>query len=616
MSNDQRIDDITELLSELIDVASRNERTAIFPNAEVINANPGDLPTGYIIIKDDEGHYGPAVTVAGLQVQNGDLVNLIYIKGTEPIAFQHGAGSSALVGTLAGLADVLLNNPPGNGYFLTYNAINQYWYDAPASVGGSGGYPFNIITVDATDPDADFSTLAGAIAASSSGDTIKVGPGTYACESIILPDNVNLIGSGSEITFLVSSSSTIVLSAGANCRIKHLSIENQYNTGDIVGVEIDSSGVELYDLNILTFESFDGEVYGVNVTSGSAFLHLCHVAATEADGDGYAVRIIGGADVVVFGGHYEGKTGGVFVDTGASVLYANAPVIAPDPTGSGSSSGAFEDIFGELSLNLDQLADVDTSGVATGDILRSDGADWISDPSYQILFGDGPQDSYQYSRRPWYVDDFGNNVAGFEGNHSSPYPLSGAFSLSLGGSSTAGAATFRHFLRLLNSNTYASGTLAYLQWTDSSGLETVEILAALFGSVAAGADEFSCELRVWDVQSPSGSDPYSCIRWRHMASTYPTWPWRVGLWYGTGVTFSATDGTMVNEIPYVPGLVDLYTLKSTAATISSVEAYRAEGMGWWTSASSTPTNGLTKTARLVVPGITKLCILDHIRVFT
>lgn len=90
--NDQRILKILQALEELTKLSGEQETTKIIPNCEVIDSSPSGM-TDYIIVKNELGYYTPAVKSPDLTYQDGDLVNLLIIKGTEPIAFQHGSGS-------------------------------------------------------------------------------------------------------------------------------------------------------------------------------------------------------------------------------------------------------------------------------------------------------------------------------------------------------------------------------------------------------------------------------------------------------------------------------------------------------------------------------------------
>lgn len=94
MIEDSRIEEYISLFQELSELGGNAEKTSIFPNLEVIDSAPASLSTDYIIIKDDNGYYIPALKVPGLTYSDGDFVNVIFIKGTEPIAFQHGTSSS------------------------------------------------------------------------------------------------------------------------------------------------------------------------------------------------------------------------------------------------------------------------------------------------------------------------------------------------------------------------------------------------------------------------------------------------------------------------------------------------------------------------------------------
>lgn len=92
--DENRISQLIDIFSELSDVSGGLERTSIFPNLEVIDDSPADLSSQYIIIQDNEGFYVPALKVPGLTYNVGDKVNVLFIKGTEPIAFQQGVNST------------------------------------------------------------------------------------------------------------------------------------------------------------------------------------------------------------------------------------------------------------------------------------------------------------------------------------------------------------------------------------------------------------------------------------------------------------------------------------------------------------------------------------------
>lgn len=90
-----RIDKLTQVLKEVIAFGGQSETSRIAPNLEVIDATPPvtTVPAGYIIIENEQGFYIPALEVPGVSYANGDLVNVLFIKGTEPIAMQQGSSS-------------------------------------------------------------------------------------------------------------------------------------------------------------------------------------------------------------------------------------------------------------------------------------------------------------------------------------------------------------------------------------------------------------------------------------------------------------------------------------------------------------------------------------------
>lgn len=94
MPNESQIDRIEQMYGDLARIGGRLERTAILTNVTVIDATPAGL-TGRVIIQDPrDGDYIPALTVPGVVYNNNDLVNVLFLEGTEPLAYQQGSGSS------------------------------------------------------------------------------------------------------------------------------------------------------------------------------------------------------------------------------------------------------------------------------------------------------------------------------------------------------------------------------------------------------------------------------------------------------------------------------------------------------------------------------------------
>lgn len=90
-----------------------------------------------------------------------------------------------------------------------------------AGLASAAGWPFsNVITVDPTDPDADYSDPAVALAAASSGDVVLLGPNNYSISpGLTVPDGVTLMGYGDATILTVASASNtafLILGDAAN----------------------------------------------------------------------------------------------------------------------------------------------------------------------------------------------------------------------------------------------------------------------------------------------------------------------------------------------------------------------------------------------------------------
>lgn len=113
MPSESVITQMMNVFTEVIALGGIKERTAIVPNLSVIDAAPTGL-TNFIIVQDDrDGDNILAKTVPGIVYANNDKVNVLFVKGTEPIAFQQGSesGSSAIWGIVPNTStDIFYNN--------------------------------------------------------------------------------------------------------------------------------------------------------------------------------------------------------------------------------------------------------------------------------------------------------------------------------------------------------------------------------------------------------------------------------------------------------------------------------------------------------------------------
>ncbi len=93
MVDERAIGRMEELLVEVTRLGGQNEQTSIVSNLVVVDASPPGL-TGFITITDErDGDTILAKTVPGIIYAVSDKVNVLFVEGTEPIAFQQGSES-------------------------------------------------------------------------------------------------------------------------------------------------------------------------------------------------------------------------------------------------------------------------------------------------------------------------------------------------------------------------------------------------------------------------------------------------------------------------------------------------------------------------------------------
>ena len=113
----------------------------------------------------------------------------------------------------------------------------------------------------------DYSTIAAAIAVSSSGDLIRVMPGTYSESNLILPSGVDLIGSGRDVT---------IISANYNGAILVLSGDN-----DVSGLSLENSGTGVSS-SVISTGGADAYVHDVKVTGSVDTVNISHDILLES----------------------------------------------------------------------------------------------------------------------------------------------------------------------------------------------------------------------------------------------------------------------------------------------------------------------------------------------
>ncbi len=93
MPNETLIAEIERILSDVVELGAAAERTRMVPNLLVTDAAPTGL-TGFITVKDDrDGDNILARTIPSIIYSTNDLVNVLFIRGGEAIAFQQASQS-------------------------------------------------------------------------------------------------------------------------------------------------------------------------------------------------------------------------------------------------------------------------------------------------------------------------------------------------------------------------------------------------------------------------------------------------------------------------------------------------------------------------------------------
>lgn len=169
-----------------------------------------------------------------------------------------------------------------------------------------GGMPFNVITVDLTDDNADYSNIADAIAAASSGTLILVGPGSYTCDGQTLPAGVDLVGQGIGITTL-STTTAQALTVSANCNVSNLTVSSVVSGNDSTPIVVFGQNAVLRNVRGEATDSDEtNEANGIQVIQQNVTLVNCEGVVLSSSNTGYglnAAQIIG--TIRVFGGYYD-----------------------------------------------------------------------------------------------------------------------------------------------------------------------------------------------------------------------------------------------------------------------------------------------------------------------
>lgn len=342
--NDATISELVEIFKELAETAGGYERTRVAPNCTVIDATPADLPADYIIIEDEEGYYIPAVKMAGLVYNDGDLVNVLYIKGTEPIAFQHGAGGSSGGFTLA-----ISDEGVDQGDATTLDFVGAGVIAAVAGniatitiAGGGGAWSFDhILTVSSTNAGASHTTIAAAITAASAGDAIWLDNETFT-ETLIINKAVTIFSGGGAV--ITSADAITIDCTAAGVVLRNLTIINT----SVAGFPFIIDAMDTI-LDHCTLTSSYASCIGVYENAGSTFsvVRDCTINA--------GIGVITATGYIII---ENGRITGATNDVTGPQLYLIDPILV-NKTIVGGASGGYFDALGNHYI-------CDTTGINSG----------------------------------------------------------------------------------------------------------------------------------------------------------------------------------------------------------------------------------------------------------
>jgi hypothetical protein len=116
----------------------------------------------------------------------------------------------------------------------------------------------------------EYATLALAVAAAVSGDTIYAGVGTHTADNVTIPAGVNLFGADPYLTIFTTSTSTTCLTFSAGCEAGNFTVTITTNSASTTqAISIASNDVILNNVGYSGTNAGAGASYGCNVSGGT-----------------------------------------------------------------------------------------------------------------------------------------------------------------------------------------------------------------------------------------------------------------------------------------------------------------------------------------------------------
>lgn len=178
------------------------------------------------------------------------------------------------------------------------------WSDEGA---GSGGWPFaHVLTVSATDPDADYSTVAAAITAAATGDVILLDAGSYGPLTFTLNKDITLRGPAVGRAILTNNTSSTTLTVStAGARVENITVANT-DEGNAISVTAATATLERVIASTLGAGSIKSAIVVTSATKCT--LLNCEATASGASLSNSGLLVTSSGICDVFGGIYNGAT--------------------------------------------------------------------------------------------------------------------------------------------------------------------------------------------------------------------------------------------------------------------------------------------------------------------
>jgi hypothetical protein len=315
--------------------SSDDARTGPWPASQAVTISDDAITRTreYHVVSAESGTSDNLATINGGSV--GDLLVIQPADG-HTLTVQDGVDN---IVTETG-NDIVLNG--SEDHLLLVLANDGNWYTVGAG-GGGGGFPFSAISVDLSNPDADYSSLNTAFSTEGAGKVFVLGPGTHNVTTAA-PQNTKIFGFASDDQNVIagyssSSLKTVRFSTGTYNTITIARLQNVVGSGsdDAAGVQLNgtaaSDKLTLVQSYVVAF-SANSNAYGIDVAGTAGKVHLIggRVYATASNGTAYGARVASGTELRLYNCPIIGLSG-------SSTTFF---------TGSGTVHGIFQDDAGNL----------------------------------------------------------------------------------------------------------------------------------------------------------------------------------------------------------------------------------------------------------------------------